>query len=36
MIMKLYGMLIDLWYVMLLGDVMIYKGEVLGIMRFGV
>jgi len=35
-IMKEHGMSIDPRHVMLLGDVMTYKGEVLGITRFGV
>jgi DNA-directed RNA polymerase III subunit RPC1 len=35
-IMGAYGMTIDPRHVMLLGDVMTYKGEVLGITRFGV
>nr|WPS94681.1 DNA-directed RNA polymerase III subunit RPC1 [Naematelia aurantialba] len=34
--MKSHGMSIDPRHVMLLGDVMTYKGEVLGITRFGV
>jgi DNA-directed RNA polymerase III subunit RPC1 len=34
--MKSHGMNIDPRHVMLLGDVMSYKGEVLGITRFGV
>ncbi|KIJ31499.1 hypothetical protein M422DRAFT_266744 [Sphaerobolus stellatus SS14] len=34
--MSEYGMNIDLRHMMLLGDVMTYKGEVLGITRFGV
>ncbi|KAI5116058.1 hypothetical protein M0805_002844 [Coniferiporia weirii] len=35
-IMKEHGMSIDPRHVMLLGDVMTYKGEILGITRFGV
>ncbi|PAV20584.1 beta and beta-prime subunits of DNA dependent RNA-polymerase [Pyrrhoderma noxium] len=35
-IMKEHGMNIDPRHVMLLGDVMTYKGEILGITRFGV
>ncbi|KAI9595031.1 beta and beta-prime subunits of DNA dependent RNA-polymerase [Syncephalis fuscata] len=34
--MKAHGMTIDPRHVMLLGDIMTYKGEVLGITRFGV
>jgi len=34
--MQSHGMSIDPRHVMLLGDVMTYKGEVLGITRFGV
>jgi len=34
--MKSHDMIIDPRHVMLLGDVMTYKGEVLGITRFGV
>jgi DNA-directed RNA polymerase III subunit RPC1 len=34
--MTSHGMSIDPRHVMLLGDVMTYKGEVLGITRFGV
>jgi len=34
--MRSHGMSIDPRHVMLLGDVMTYKGEVLGITRFGV
>ncbi|PVU95919.1 hypothetical protein BB561_001508 [Smittium simulii] len=34
--MKSHGMIIDSRHVMLLGDIMSYKGEVLGITRFGI